>query len=113
LLSPFKLLFEGVCFLNNSRFAGSRKIWLLSLGYCLFAICQSSLKLLYFPRQFTTKEAAHMAGKLLKFLLAIILVSLGVWTIFLWWADLLVLLRGGIGLLLILAGIIAFAIALD
>jgi hypothetical protein len=54
-----------------------------------------------------------MAGKLLKVLTALAFVSLGIWTIFLWWPDLLVLIRGGIGLFLILAGLIALAIALD
>jgi hypothetical protein len=54
-----------------------------------------------------------MAGKLIKGLIGLILVGLGVWAIYLWRADLLVLIRGGIGLVLIMAGLIAFALVAD
>lgn len=54
-----------------------------------------------------------MAGKLLKVLIGLILVGLGAYTVYLWWPDLLVLVRGGIGLVLILAGLIAFALVAD
>jgi hypothetical protein len=54
-----------------------------------------------------------MAGKILKALIGLILVGLGVWTIYLWWADLLVLIRGGVSLVLIMAGLIAFALVAD
>ena len=54
-----------------------------------------------------------MIGKLLKVLIGLALVLLGAWTIYLWNADLLVLIRGGIGLVLILAGLIAFALVAD
>jgi len=54
-----------------------------------------------------------MLGKLLKALIGLALVGLGAWTIYLWWPDLLVLIRGGIGLVLILAGLIAFALVAD
>jgi len=54
-----------------------------------------------------------MVGKLLKVLIGIVLVALGAWTIYLWWGDLLTLVRGGIGLVLILAGLIAFALVAD
>lgn len=54
-----------------------------------------------------------MLGKIIKVLIGIILVALGAWTIYLWWGDLLVLIRGGIGLVLILAGLIAFALVAD
>ncbi|MFA6431638.1 MAG: hypothetical protein WCV91_04595 [Candidatus Margulisiibacteriota bacterium] len=52
-------------------------------------------------------------GKLIKGIIGIALVALGAWTIYLWNADLLVLVRGGIGLCLILAGLIAFALISD
>lgn len=54
-----------------------------------------------------------MLGKLLKVLIGLALVALGALTVYLWWADLLVLIRGGIGLVLILAGLIAFALVAD
>ena len=54
-----------------------------------------------------------MLGKLIKVLIGVALVGLGGWTIFIWWADLLTLVRGGIGLALILAGLIAFALVAD
>jgi len=54
-----------------------------------------------------------MLGKVLKVLIGIVLIVLGAWTIYLWWADLLTLIRGGIGLFLILAGLIAFALVAD
>jgi hypothetical protein len=54
-----------------------------------------------------------MLGKILKVIIGLVLVGLGLWTIFLWWPDLLVLIRGGIGLVLILAGLIAFALVAD
>ena len=54
-----------------------------------------------------------MLGKLIKVLIGLALVGLGAYTIYLWWPDLLVLIRGGIGLVLILAGLIAFALVAD
>ena len=54
-----------------------------------------------------------MVGKLLKVLIGLALVALGVWTIVIWWNDLLVLVRGGIGLALIMLGLIAFALVAD
>lgn len=54
-----------------------------------------------------------MLGKLIKVLIGLVLVGLGVWTIMLWWPDLLTLIKGGIGLCLILAGLIAFALVSD
>lgn len=54
-----------------------------------------------------------MVGKTLKVLIGIVLVALGAWTIYLWWGDLLTLVRGGIGLFLILCGLIAFALVAD
>lgn len=54
-----------------------------------------------------------MLGKFLKVLIGVVLVALGAGTIYLWWGDLLTLIRGGIGLCLILAGLIAFALVAD
>lgn len=54
-----------------------------------------------------------MMGKALKVLIGLVLVGLGAWTILLWWPDLLTLVKGGIGLVLILAGLITFALVAD
>jgi hypothetical protein len=54
-----------------------------------------------------------MVGKLLKVLIGLVLIGLGGWTIYMWLPDLLVLVRGGIGLALILAGLITFALVAD
>jgi hypothetical protein len=54
-----------------------------------------------------------MVGKLLKVLVGLALIALGAWTVYLWWGDLLTLVRGGIGLFLILCGLIAFALVAD
>ena len=54
-----------------------------------------------------------MVGKVIKVLIGVVLIALGAWTIWLWWGDLLTLVRGGIGLVLILSGLIAFALVAD
>ena len=54
-----------------------------------------------------------MVGKILKVLIGVALIALGAWTIYLWWGDLLTLVRGGIGLFLLLCGLIAFALVAD
>lgn len=54
-----------------------------------------------------------MVSKVIKVLIGLILIALGAWTIFLWWQDLLTLIRGGLGLALILAGLIALALVAD
>ena len=54
-----------------------------------------------------------MLSKLIKVLIGLALVGLGAWTVLLWWNDLLVLVRGGVGLVLILSGLIAFALVAD
>ena len=54
-----------------------------------------------------------MLAKLLKALIGLVLVALGAWLVYLWWADLLILVRGGLGLALILFGLIAFALVAD
>jgi hypothetical protein len=54
-----------------------------------------------------------LLSKALKIILGIIFVALGAYTIYLWWADLLMVVRGCVGLFLILAGLIAFALVAD
>lgn len=49
-------------------------------------------------------------SKLVKILVGIILIGIGAYTITLWWPDVLTIVRGGLGLLLVLAGMICFAI---
>lgn len=49
-------------------------------------------------------------GKILKIIIGIALILVGAYTIYLWWGDVLTLIRGGIGLAIILAGLIAFAL---
>lgn len=54
-----------------------------------------------------------MLSKLIKVVIGLVLVGLGAYSIYLWWPDLLVLIKGGIGLCLILAGLITFALVAD
>ena len=54
-----------------------------------------------------------MVGKLVKVLVGIVLIALGAFAIYAWAGDLMVLVRGGIGLFLILCGLIAFALVAD
>ncbi len=54
-----------------------------------------------------------MVSKIIKVILGLVFIALGAWTIALWWGDLLTLVRGGLGLVLILAGLIAFALVAD
>lgn len=51
-----------------------------------------------------------MLNKVIKILIGVALIALGVAFIWLWWADVLALIRGGLGMVLILAGLICFAI---
>jgi hypothetical protein len=54
-----------------------------------------------------------MVSKLIKVILGLALIALGAWLVFIWWGDLLALVRGGLGLFLILCGLIAFALVAD
>lgn len=54
-----------------------------------------------------------MLGKLIKILIGLVFVGVGAWTIYLWWPDLLTIIRGGIGLVLIMIGLIVFALVAD
>lgn len=58
------------------------------------------------------EEKAKNVGKMgLKVILGIVLLVLGVLAIVVWWQDLLVLIKGAIGIILILAGVVSLAIA--
>ncbi|MFA5034671.1 MAG: hypothetical protein WC500_02705 [Candidatus Margulisiibacteriota bacterium] len=54
-----------------------------------------------------------MVAKIIKALIGVALVILGAWLVYLWRADLLTLIRGGLGLFLVLCGMIAFALIAD
>jgi hypothetical protein len=56
-------------------------------------------------------EAKKIFSTILKVLLGLVFLALGALTIITWWKDLLLVVRGCIGLFLILAGIITLAIA--
>ena len=58
-------------------------------------------------------SSIYMVSKIIKVLLGLLFIVLGAWTISLWWGDLLALVRGGLGLALILLGLIAFALVAD
>ncbi len=47
----------------------------------------------------------------LKVILGLVFLGLGVWAVLRWWEFLFMMIRGGIGLFLILAGVITLAIA--
>ena len=57
------------------------------------------------------KSAKEVVGKILKVILGIALVVLGIWGIYLWRVDVLTIIRGAVGVVFLLAGIICFAIA--
>ncbi len=54
-----------------------------------------------------------MLAKLIKLILALAIISLGAYTLYLWWPDLLVIIRGSIGLGLVLVGLLVLALATD
>ncbi|MCX5701909.1 MAG: hypothetical protein NTW64_02870 [Candidatus Omnitrophica bacterium] len=56
-------------------------------------------------------EAKKIFSTILKVLLGLVFLALGALAIITWWSDLLLVVRGCIGLFLILAGIITLAIA--
>jgi ascorbate-specific PTS system EIIC-type component UlaA len=47
----------------------------------------------------------------LKVILGIILLAAGAWLVWFWWGDVLAIIRGFLGIVVILAGIIFLAIA--
>lgn len=56
-------------------------------------------------------DAGKIFSTIFKVILGIVFLALGVSAIIRWWADLLMVIKGCIGLFLILAGIITLAIA--
>lgn len=48
---------------------------------------------------------------LLKVVLGLVFLGLGAWAVLKWWDFLLVILKGGAGILLLLAGVITLALA--
>ena len=59
------------------------------------------------------KSASELAKTVIKMILGVVLVALGVVAVVVWWEELLMLIRGGIGLFLVLVGLITIAIARD
>lgn len=57
------------------------------------------------------KPVKEVVGKVLKVILGMVLVVLGVWGIYLWRLDVLTIIKGAVGVVFLLAGIICFAIA--
>lgn len=56
-------------------------------------------------------DAKKAISAVLKVILGLVFLALGIWAIVAWWKDLLLVIRGCIGLFLILAAVITFAIA--
>ena len=56
-------------------------------------------------------ETKKTISTILKVILALVLLTLGIVAILRWWQDLLLVIRGCIGLFLVLAAMITFAIA--
>ena len=56
-------------------------------------------------------DAKKIISTIFKVILGLVFFVLGVVAIIAWWADLLLVIRGCIGLFLVLAAIITFAIA--
>ncbi|MBI4972332.1 MAG: hypothetical protein HZA27_04355 [Candidatus Omnitrophica bacterium] len=59
----------------------------------------------------TKVEAKKIMGTMLKVILGLVFLALGALALIKWWPDLLLVVKGCIGLFLILAGIITLAIA--
>lgn len=51
-----------------------------------------------------------MLSKAVKIILGALFILVGLWVIVMWWGDVLALIRGGLGFVLILAGLICFAV---
>ncbi len=56
-------------------------------------------------------DVKKIASTIFKVILGLVFLALGVLAIMAWWKDLLLVIRGCIGLFLILAGVITLAIA--
>lgn len=49
-------------------------------------------------------------GKFLKMIIGLALILIGAYAVYLWWGDVLALIRGGAGFGLILVGLVFFAL---
>jgi mannose/fructose/N-acetylgalactosamine-specific phosphotransferase system component IID len=56
-------------------------------------------------------DVKKVISTIFKVILGLVFLALGVWAIKAWWKDLLLVIRGCIGLFLVLAAVITFAIA--
>jgi capsule polysaccharide export protein KpsE/RkpR len=56
-------------------------------------------------------DAKKMLSTIFKVILGLVFFALGIWAIIAWFKDLLLVVRGCIGLFLVLAAVITFAIA--
>lgn len=56
-------------------------------------------------------EAKNIISTMLKVILGLVFLALGAWAVLYWMQNLLIVVKGCIGLFLILAGIITLAIA--
>ena len=56
-------------------------------------------------------EVTKIISTIFKVILGLVFLALGIWTIIIWWNDLLLVIRGCIGPFLVLAAVITFAIA--
>lgn len=62
-------------------------------------------------KQEERKEGSKVLATIFKVLLGLVFLVLGAGAIMAWWRDLLLVIKGCIGLFLILAGVITLAIA--
>lgn len=51
-------------------------------------------------------EAGTVLGKVAKIVFGVILILLGIWSYTYWWRELLILFKGGVGLIVILIGLV-------
>jgi hypothetical protein len=62
-------------------------------------------------KQEEKSDSKKVFGTILKVILGLVFLVLGFWAVIAWYKDLLLVIRGCIGLFLILAGVITLAIA--
>lgn len=62
-------------------------------------------------KQQGSSESGKLSGTIFKVILGLAFLALGAISIYKWWVDLWIIVRGCLGLFLILAGIITLAIA--
>ena len=59
------------------------------------------------------KKGAEIFKTAIKIVVGIILITIGIWAVIGWWKPLWTVFKGGIGILLILAGVVTIVIARD